>query len=89
MASRSRLSRSADHFPAATALLMGMRASEVTDGLVRDLDDDGRVLVIPHAKTRAGVRRLRIPEVLQPLPVGLATGKEEIERLFWLASNRY
>jgi integrase len=74
---------------AATALLMGMRASEVTDRLVRDIDDDGRVLVIPHAKTRAGVRRLRIPEVLQPLLAALATNTEQNERLFGPDANRY
>jgi hypothetical protein len=68
---------------------MGMRASEVTDRLVRDIDDDGRVLIIPHAKTRAGVRRLRIPEVLQPLLAALATAKEQNERLFGADANRY
>ena len=73
---------------AATALLMGMRASEVTDRLVRDLDDDGRVLVIPRAKTRAGIRRLRLPAVLQPLLARLAAGKEPTERLFGLDANR-
>ena len=73
---------------AATALLMGMRASEVTDRVVRDLDDDGRVLVIPRAKTRAGIRRLRLPAVLQPLLARLAVGKEPTERLFGPDSNR-
>jgi integrase len=73
---------------AATALLMGMRASEVTDRLVRDLDDDGSVLVIPHAKTRAGIRRLRLPVVLQPLLAGLVIGKEPTERLFGATANR-
>lgn len=71
---------------AATALLMGMRASEVTDRLVRDLD--GRVLVIPRAKTRAGIRRLRLPAVLQPLPARLVAGKGSTERLFGPDSNR-
>jgi integrase len=74
---------------AATALLMGMRASEVTDRLVRDLDDDGRVLIIPTAKTRAGVRRLRIPEVLRSLLARLADGKQPTERLFGAEANRY
>ena len=74
---------------AATALLMGMRASEVTDRLVRDIDDEGQVLVIPHAKTRAGIRRLRIPGMLQPLLAALATGKEQGERLFGAEANRY
>ena len=73
---------------AATALLMGMRASEVTDRLVRDLDDDGRVLVIPRAKTRAGIRRLRLPAVLQPLLARLAAGKGPTEHLFGPDSNR-
>ncbi len=73
---------------AATALLMGMRASEVTDRLVRDLDDDGRVLVIPRAKTRAGIRRLRLPAVLEPLLARLAAGKEPTERLFGPDCNR-
>ena len=74
---------------AATALLMGMRASEVTDRLVRDLDDDGRVLVIPRAKTRAGIRRLRLPAVLQPLLARLAAGKEPTERLFGPDADRW
>jgi integrase len=74
---------------AATALIMGMRASEVTDRLVRDLDDDGSVLVIPRAKTRAGIRRLRLPMVLQPLLARLAAGKEPTERLFGPDANRW
>jgi len=74
---------------AATALLMGVRASKVTDRLVRDIDDERQVLVIPHAKTRAGIRRLRIPGMLQPLLAALATGKEQGERLFGAAANRY
>jgi integrase len=74
---------------AATALLMGMRASEVTDRTVRDLDDCGRVLVIPRAKTRAGVRRLRIPDTLQPLLAKLAAGKAPTDRLFGPQANRY
>ncbi len=67
---------------AATLLLMGMRASEVADRLVRELDDGGKIFVITSAKTEAGVRRLRIPVVLQPLLQGLAKGKERSERLF-------
>jgi integrase len=74
---------------AATALLLGMRASEVTDRLVRDIDDGGRVIVIPHAKTRAGVRRLRIPEVLRPLVAGQSTGKSPTDRLFGPKADRY
>ena len=35
-----------------TALLMGMRASEVTDRVVRDLDDEGCLLWIEVGKTK-------------------------------------
>ncbi len=66
-----------------------MRASEVTDRLVRDVDDGGRVLVIPHAKTRAGVRRLRIPEALRPLLDQLFAGKSPTDRLFGPKADRY
>ena len=47
---------------ALVSLLMGMRASEITTRIVRDLDDSGRLLWIPHAKTEAGKRTLQVPE---------------------------
>lgn len=50
---------------AAMALLMGMRASEITGRQVRDVDDGGRVLWIDRAKTRKGDRHLEVPEVLR------------------------
>lgn len=50
---------------AAMALLMGMRASEITNRQVRDVDDGGRVLWIDRAKTRKGDRHLEVPEVLR------------------------
>jgi integrase len=37
---------------AMTAFLLGLRASEVTDRVVRDLDDDGRLLWIEFGKTK-------------------------------------
>lgn len=49
---------------AVTCLYLGTRASEVTDRVVRDLDDAGRVLWIPVAKTEAGRRRVEIPAEL-------------------------
>lgn len=67
---------------AAVALLMGLRASEITDRTVRELDDGGRILLITRAKTEAGVRRLMVPEVLQPLLGELAKGKASDARLF-------
>lgn len=66
----------------AMALLMGMRASEIVDRTVRELDDGGRILLITHAKTRAGVRRLMVPEVLKPLLLKIAEGKASDARLF-------
>ena len=67
---------------AATALLLGMRASEIADRIVRDLDGGGTKLNITSAKTEAGVRRLRLPAVLQPLFQNLAQGKQPVDRLF-------
>src|SRR5947207_11497943 len=47
-------------------LLLGMRASEIVSRVVRDLDDEGRLLWIPDSKTDAGRRTLRVPDVLRP-----------------------
>jgi integrase len=44
-----------------TALLMGMRASEVTDRTVRDLDDEGRLLWIELGKTKRVAAHARSP----------------------------
>lgn len=52
---------------ALTALLLGLRVSEVVERLVRDIDDDGRVLWIPEAKTEKGRRVLQVPVELQPI----------------------
>jgi integrase len=67
---------------AATALLLGLRNGEVSDRVVRDLDDGGRILWIPSAKTRAGRRRMEIPAVLQTHLLKLAAGKLGTDRLF-------
>ena len=48
------------------SLLMGMRCSEIVERVVRDLDDEGRLLWIPDSKTEAGRRKLEVPAVLQP-----------------------
>jgi integrase len=67
---------------AAMALLMAMRASEITDRVARDIDDGGRILWIERAKTRAGDRQLEIPEVLRLRLVALAANRAPDERLF-------
>ncbi len=75
------------------SLLMGMRASEIVERTVRDLDDEGRLLWIPKAKTRHGVRKLAVPELVRPFLLALADGKQGDERLFgahwrdWPRSN--
>lgn len=51
----------------ATAMvaLFGLRASEASDRVVRDVDDDGRRLVIDRGKTAAAERALEVPPELQ------------------------
>lgn len=74
---------------AAMALLMGMRASEIADRTVRELDAGGSVLIISHAKTDARIRRLRVPAVLQPYLLALAKEKAGTEKLFGPGVNRH
>lgn len=76
-----------DHEGAVAALmtlLMGMRCSEVISRVARDLDDDGRLLWIPDAKTPKGKRTLQIPEILRPYLAELAEGKKAEALLFGL-----
>lgn len=63
-------------------LLMGMRAGEVVSRVVRDLDDGGRLLWIPQAKTEAGRRTLEVPRVLRPLLKALTKGRKAEELIF-------
>lgn len=58
-------------------LLLGCRASEVTDRVARDLDDDGSLLWIPDAKTRAGRRQLEVPDEVRPLLAAVAKAARE------------
>jgi integrase len=55
-----------------TAFLLGMRASEVTDRVVRDLNDDGRLLWIEVGKTKRSRRTLEVPALLRPYLLALA-----------------
>jgi hypothetical protein len=63
---------------------------------VRDLDDGGRLLWIGKTKTRAGRRRLLIPDELAPYLVAIAAGRPGDEPLFvseasgrWPAGRRW
>jgi integrase len=67
---------------AMTALLLGLRASEVSERVVRDLDDDGRILWVPFSKTEAGKRTLEVPANLRPHLKRLTKGKAPADRLF-------
>jgi integrase len=66
---------------ALTAFLMGMRASEVTDRVVRDLDDDGRLLWIEVGKTKRSRRTIEVPALLRPYLLALAKGRAPEEQL--------
>jgi integrase len=67
---------------ALVTLVMGLRAGEVVSRIVRDLDDDGRLLWIPDSKTEAGKRTLQVPEFLRSYLLALAKGKRVDELLF-------
>lgn len=63
-------------------LWRGLRVSESLDRVVRDLDEDGSVLVIERAKTRAGKRRVEIPEFLRAHKKRSRDGQEPGRWLF-------
>jgi integrase len=78
-----------DGDPGATAamcaILLGLRASEITGIRVRDLDEDAAtadVLWIDDAKTEGGRRTLEVPEVLREHLAALAEGKGRDALLF-------
>ncbi len=63
-------------------LLMGMRAGEIVNRTVRDLDDGGSVLWIPDAKTEAGKRTVEVPDELQPYLLARCEGKAHDALIF-------
>ncbi len=70
-------------------LLLGMRASEILQRQVRDVDDAGTVLVIPSSKTAAGRRILQIPAPLQHLLRALVKDRKGDELLFGQHTRQY
>lgn len=64
------------------ALVMALRASEITSRTVRELDNGRSLLWIPEAKTEAGKRQVKIPEKLQPHLLRLSRGKLPAAFLF-------
>lgn len=67
---------------AAMALLMDLRASEIIERQVRDVDDRGRVLWIDRAKTEAGDRHLEIPLALRDALAARCAGRKPEDLLF-------
>ena len=63
-------------------LWRGLRVSEVLSRVVRDLDEEGAVLVIERAKTRAGNRRVDLPDFLRPFVCRLSAGQAPNAWLF-------
>lgn len=63
-------------------LLAGLRASEATGLLVRDVDDHARVLWIADAKTEAGNRKLDVPSELRARLLRKVLDRDGSERLF-------
>ncbi len=56
-------------------IFLGLRPTEAVVRVVRDLDDEGRVLWIPFGKTQNAKRRLQVPEVLRQILMKHAEGK--------------
>lgn len=73
---------------AATCLLLGLRATEIVERVVSDLDANGTKLLITASKTEAGIRTMAVPGVLRPLLAEVARGKAPDAPLFDM-SNRY
>ena len=67
-------------------LHLGLRQGEVSARVVRDVDTDGRVLIIPFGKTASSRRRLKVPAWLRPYLLSLCEGKTKTDVLF--SSNK-
>lgn len=74
---------------AALTLMLGLRASECTDRIVRDVDDGGRLFWISNAKTAAGTRTLEIPPLLVPIMAELAGNGRAPGDPLWGDVDRY
>jgi len=56
-------------------LYLGTRCSELAARDVRDLDDGGRILLIGRTKTRAGRRKMAIPDALRAMLAARCAGR--------------
>lgn len=64
------------------ALTMGLRASELLNRQIRDLDDDCGILWIDRGKTANARRHLRIPEFIRPYLQRQVHGQDPAAHLF-------
>lgn len=67
---------------AVSVLLMGLRASELLNRTVRDLDDRGALLVIEAGKNKNARRSPKVPQALRPHLLALAQGRQAEAWLF-------
>jgi integrase len=74
---------------ALATFVFGLRASEVVNVVVRDLDNGGWLLWIPDSKTEAGKRTLEVPDDMRPLLLRLADSKRANDLLFGAGRTRY
>lgn len=66
-----------------TALYLGLRASEISSRVVRDLDDEGRLLHVEgELKSESSARVLEVPERLRAKLLALAKGRAPTDALF-------
>lgn len=63
------------------AAMLGLRAGEVVGLVARDIDDNGATLWVAESKTRAGRRRVQVPDVLRPLLLAAAKGRRHDQPL--------
>jgi integrase len=63
-------------------LYLNLRASEIVGLLVRDVDDQGRLLWVTDAKSEKGKRQAEIPPVLQRALHGLCADRAPGDKLF-------
>ena len=63
-------------------LVFGLRSGEVLNRQAKDIDDNGRILRITSAKSRAGIRSLQVPDWFRPHLLDLAKSLKPEERIF-------
>jgi integrase len=69
-------------------LHLGVRQGEVAARVVRDLDAEGRILVIPFGKTDSSKRRVKVPQWLRPILRSLVPGKVASDLFFTVQGRR-